>query len=119
MDEKMIQDIEIVGAVIRKICSYMEKNAWRRVVNHIAELEGELDACKMTADIFKTEKEMLKAELEHHKDAFKVVEAEMLERVPFEEFCEICKTDGVWDCPKPAKQTCPILNQTPNKENEQ
>jgi hypothetical protein len=95
MDEKTIQDIAIVKAVIHKACGYVERNALLRVVNHIAELE---------------------AELTHHKDAFKVVEAEMLGRVPFEEFCEICKTDGVWDCPKPAKQTCPILNQTPNKE---
>jgi hypothetical protein len=58
MEEKMIQDIGIVEAVIFKVPSYIEKNAWRRIVNLISELE---------------------AELTHYKDAFKVVEAEMLE----------------------------------------
>jgi hypothetical protein len=64
MDEKMIQDIGIVEAVIYNFCGYKEKNAWRRIKSSIAE---------------NTE---LEAELVHYKDAFKVVEAEMLERVP-------------------------------------
>jgi hypothetical protein len=66
MDEKMIQDIGIVEAVVFKVGCYMEKNSWRRIKASIAE----------NAE--------LKAELSHYKDAFKVVEAEMLERVPFE-----------------------------------
>jgi hypothetical protein len=93
MDEKTIQDIDIVGNVINEVCGYVERNALRRVVNCISELE---------------------AELEHYKDAFKVVEAEMLERVPFEVFCRFVKAamgkpmDCI-NCKRSTKQTCPLV----------
>jgi hypothetical protein len=57
------------------------------------------------------------SELAHYKDAFKVVEAEMLKRVPFEVACEMCCHADTEDeepncnlCSKtPAPESCPLI----------
>jgi hypothetical protein len=104
MDEKMIKDIDIVEAVIHKVPGYIEKNAWRRIKASISE----------NAE--------LKAELEHYKDAFKVVEAEMLERVPFEVLCRNCHKPHDGTClvflDFRIKQNCPLMGKSPKKEKE-
>jgi hypothetical protein len=60
------------------IVGYSNKETINRLRNHVSKLE---------------------TELAHYKDAFEVVEAEMLKRVPFEAFKRLC-------CPANSTQYC-------------
>jgi hypothetical protein len=72
-------------------------------------LESELKAAEDHAATMETCVKDMETERDHYKDAFEVVEAEMLKRVPFE---VVCRT-----CVKPHDGTCKISLdfRTPDK----